>query len=107
METYGEKDIESSKEVRCMKENRKKLLKEIGYDTPEENIDFRYVSFFQKLSEEFILEFQDKIDWGIISKTQKLSEEFIRKNKNFINWRRISENQTLSEDFIREYKERV
>ena len=36
---------------------------------------------YQKLSEEFIKEFQNKVDWSNISMYQKLSEEFIKEFK--------------------------
>jgi hypothetical protein len=50
------------------------------------NMDWAYISKTQKLSEEFIENFQDRVDWGRISKTQKLSEEFIEKFQDKFNW---------------------
>jgi hypothetical protein len=66
-----------------------------------------WISEYQKLSEDFIREFQDKVEWDYISGYQKLSEDFIREFKDKINWHWISSNQKLSEDFIREFKDRV
>ena len=39
-------------------------------------VDWGYISIYQKLSEDFIREFQDKTNWYCISRYQKLSEEF-------------------------------
>ena len=42
------------------------------------NVDWDYISYYYKLSENFIREFEDKIDWISISDYQILSENFIR-----------------------------
>ena len=42
-----------------------------------EVIDWRAVSRFVTLSEEFIIAFQDVVDWNHISRYQKLSEKFL------------------------------
>jgi hypothetical protein len=73
----------------------------------QDNINWDYISEFQKLSENFIKEFQDKINWKYISKHQKLSEEFIREFQDKVNWIHISKYQKLSEDFIKEFKNKV
>ena len=65
------------------------------------------ISGSQKLSESFIREFQNKVCWGWISMYQKLSESFIRDFQNDACWRGISEYQKLSEDFIREFQNNV
>jgi len=49
------------------------------------NIDWVYISRYQKLSEDFIREFKDKLDWNYISRCQKLSDDFIREFKDYIN----------------------
>jgi hypothetical protein len=61
----------------------------------------------QKLSEDFIREFQDKVEWDYISQYQTLSEDFIREFKNKVVWDYICKYQKLSEDFIREFYDRV
>ena len=65
------------------------------------------ISTYQKLSEEFIREFQYRVDWDNISKCQKLSEDFIREFKDKIDWGLISTYQKLSEEFIREFQCKV
>jgi hypothetical protein len=70
---------------------------------PEE-VDWVWISQYQKLSEEFIREFSKKVYWGYISEYQKLSEEFIREFSDKVDWYNISEYQKLSKGFIREYK---
>jgi len=59
---------------------------------------------YQQLSENFIREFQDRVDWYNISKYQQLSENFIREFQDRVDWYNISAYQKLSEDFIREFK---
>ena len=62
---------------------------------------------FQKLSEDFIREFQDKVYWYNISTYQKLSESFIRDFQDKVNWYFISKHQKLSNEFIDEFKDRL
>ena len=73
----------------------------------EDNVDWGCISANQKLSENFIREFQDKVNWNWISKYQKLSESFIRKFKDYVDWGSISKHQKLSESFIRKFKDYV
>ncbi len=89
--------------------NRLEFLNKELYANYEslDNVDWDYISCYQKLSEDFIREFKDKIVWYWISKNQKLSEDFIREFQNKINWYRISDHQKLSEDFIREFQNYV
>ena len=49
------------------------------------NVNWDYISFSQKLSEDFIREFKDKVDWDYISYYQKLSQDFIREFKDKVN----------------------
>ena len=56
-----------------MVNNQKILLKFIKTN---DNVNWGYISIYQKLSENFIREFQDKVDWYYISEYQKLSEKF-------------------------------
>ena len=70
-------------------------------------LDWKYISRYQKLSEEFIREFQDKVDWRCISGYQKLSEEFIREFQDKVQWEYISICQKLSEEFIGEFKDKI
>jgi hypothetical protein len=73
----------------------------------QNEVDWNCISIFQKLSENFIREFQNEVDWNCISIYQKLSENFIREFQNEVDWDYISENQELSEDFIREFQDNV
>ena len=69
----------------------------------DKNTDWYYISICQKLSEEFIKEFQDKVYWNYISQYQKLSEEFIKEFQDNVDWNCISIYQKLSEEFIKEF----
>ena len=46
------------------------------------NVNWYDISYFYKLSENFIREFQDKVHWVHISYKQELSENFIREFKD-------------------------
>jgi len=69
--------------------------------------EWREISCYQKLSEDFIQEFKDKVDWEYISCYQILSEDFIREFINRIHWDGISYYQQLSEEFVQEFKNEV
>ena len=47
------------------------------------------VSKNQRLSENFIREFQNNVEWNKISRYQDLSEDFIRELKDKLNWQKI------------------
>ena len=70
----------------------KELTKEIESIIKKENLNCS------------IHEFQDKVDWYWISYKQKLSEEFIEKFQDKIDWRGISYSQKLSDGFIEKFK---
>jgi len=81
-------------------------------NTDKKNINFlrndwKIISYYKYLSEDFIREFKDKVIWEYISESQKLSEAFIREFQDKVDWSRISSSQKLSEEFIREFKDRV
>ena len=106
VESLGDVIIECSKSVT----NKIKILEEITdiekfFDENIDNfeVDWVYISVYQKLSEEFIEKYIDKVDWYYISKYQKLSEEFIEKYIDKVNWFCISKYQTLSEEFRQKY----
>jgi hypothetical protein len=73
----------------------------------QDKVNWNMISIYQKLSEDFIREFQDKVNWYFISQNQKLSEKFIREFQDKISWTNIFCNQKLSEDFIREFQDKV
>ena len=73
----------------------------------QNKVDWFYISRYQKLSENFIREFKDRVYWNLISQYQKLSEDFIREFQYKVYWNCISESQKLSEDFIREFPNNV
>src|SRR5574344_1881028 len=84
------------------------LNKELNTDYKSINeVNWVCISIYQKLSEDFIREFQDKVYWNWISQSQKLSENFIREFQNEVYWFNISIYQKLSEDFIREFQNKV
>jgi hypothetical protein len=66
--------------------------------------DWNNISFYQKLSENFIKEFRLKVDWGNISFHQNLSEDLIKDFADTVDWNEISRYQKLSEEFISAFK---
>jgi len=78
----------------------------------EEDISFtedewKEISAYKHLSEEFIEKYKDKVNWNYISIYQILSEGFIEKHEHEVDWDYISGCQSLSEDFIEKYKGKV
>lgn len=73
----------------------------------QDKVDWWYISSHENLSEIFICEFQNKMNWCTISACQKLSESFIREFQDKVDWEWISKYQKLSENFIREFKNYV
>ena len=59
-----------------MIDNQKILFKFIQIN---DNLDWEYISYFYKLSENFIKKFQNNVDWDNISYVQKLSINFKEK----------------------------
>ena len=59
----------------------------------------------QKLSESFIE--NNKKNWKLISRYQELSEEFIDKYSDRVYWDLISQYQQLSKEFIKKYREKI
>jgi hypothetical protein len=106
--------------------NYKKIL---GED--ESRYDWEYISKFQKLSEEFIREFQDKVDWNCMSRCSLVSGDFIvefqhqdfdwneisayyklslnniRALQDKVNWFFISMHQNLTDEFVKEFRDKV
>ena len=84
------------------------LNKELGTNYKSlDKVNWGYISKCQKLSENFIIEYQSKINWVLISRYQKLSENLICEFKTNVDWDFISCYQSLSEDFIRKFKNEV
>jgi len=82
-------------------------LSEQFIEKHSEDLYWEFVSYRQKLSETLIEKYSDKVDWSSISEYQKLSEEFIEKHSNKVKWSYISWNQKLSEPFIEKYSHNV
>ena len=90
------------------KEKLDYINNELGTDYQSLNmVEWTYVSYHYKLSDNFIREFKDKVDWSQISVYQKLSEDFMREFKDELVWTNISIYQKLSENFIREFHDMV
>jgi hypothetical protein len=69
-----------------------------------DEVDWRYISIYQILSNSFIEKHSDKLNLYLIYQFQILSEDFIEKHIDIINWYFISQFQKLSEGFIEKYK---
>lgn len=79
------------------------ILLENSIEENQEYLWWDAISCQQKLSEEFMIKFQDKINWRWISSFQKLSESFIRKYEDKLDMDHVSWCQVLTEDFIKEF----
>ena len=60
----------------------------------------------QKILNKFI-QINNNVNWRYISYYYELSENFIRNFKNDVDWYYISNFQTLSEDFKKEFKHKL
>ena len=73
---------------KLVKQEVKKLIKELNLDCSieefKDNVNWNNISYYQKLTLDFIREFKYKVIWNDISKYQKLSLDFIRKFKERI-----------------------
>lgn len=74
------------------------------YKDEKDEVDWRLICIYQKLSEKFIIEFRDKVDWKWISKFQKLSGKFIKENIDKLNLEYLFENTHLSKEMKQEIK---
>ena len=93
-----------------MKELIKKYKLQSFSKNFDREVDWKTISIFYELPENFIREFKNEIDWFFVFSSQKLSEDFIREFENeidWVNWNVISWHQKLSEDFVREFKNKV
>ena len=68
--------------------NNQKIL--YKFIQPNKNVDCDYISYYYKLSENFIRKFENKVYWHYVSKYQKLSENFIREFQYKVDWYYIS-----------------
>ena len=62
--------------------NNQKIL--FKFIQTNKNVDWYKISYFYKLSENFIREFQDKVNWYYILEYQTLSENFKEEFKHKI-----------------------
>ena len=66
-------------------------------DLPNEILgNWKEISKFQKLSENFMRDHHDKVDWTNITHYQKLSEDFISEFQDKVSWYQIAGNQKSS-----------
>lgn len=94
-------------------ETIKKLIDYFEYDCTVDTFrEYKHTNWEEisrdgYLSEDFIIEFQNKVYWMGISAHQKLSESFIRKFKDKVDWRWIYSCQKLSENFVAEFQHKI
>lgn len=81
-----------------------KELEKFENDIMLDNWNWRTISQYKSLSEDFIRKYQDKVNWEDISYHQKLSEDFIIEFKDKVCWKNICKSQDLSDEFIKEYR---
>jgi len=83
-------------------------LEDIEFRSKHNILDWCDISYNQKLSENVIIQFQDKVDWKGISYQQNLSEDFIREFQDKIDWHILGYNELkLSDEFILEFIDKL
>lgn len=82
------------------------FLRKIFNDVKKYNFTWREyenIIKYQKLSENFIKEYNQVLNWSCISAYQELSESFISEFRHKVVWGWIFSRQNISEDFARKY----
>lgn len=71
-----------------------------------QNLDWKSISAFRNLSDDFINAYSEYLDWGVICTHQKLSENMMRRYSHKINYNAIGITQInqMSIEFILENK---
>ena len=69
--------------------------------------NWKEISKFQTLSEEFISDNSRSVDWKYISMCQKLSEDFIENHSDLVDWYIILEYQELSDEFRNKWNHKL
>lgn len=70
-------------------------------------LDWKNISQYQRLSETFIIEFQDYLDWEKIAQYQKLSAGFIKDHVHILNMKLVSRHQQLDTGAIEVLKDHL
>jgi hypothetical protein len=65
------------------------------------------ISLNYDLTEKFIRKYQNEVNWFYITEYQKFSEEFIREFQDKIHWNRILKFKKLSDELIRDFADKV
>ncbi len=71
------------------------------------NINWDYICWKQKLSEDFIRDFSNEVKWVYISYHQILSENFIKEFADKVDWFCVSDRQKISNKFIQEFSDKI
>lgn len=72
------------------------------------NIDWIKMSMYEKINEEFILDFYGYVQWPYIYKYTTLSENFIDEScRDYFRWEYIVKFQQLSEQYMTKYKSKL
>ena len=70
-------------------------------------LNWIYISHRHKLSEEFIIKYQDYVNWNNISIYQNLSEDFLKIFRCKLNWHHVLKHQELSPHFKYKIKQSI
>lgn len=69
--------------------------------------DWSKICRFGKLTDDFIIKFENKINWYLISRHQVLSNKIMKKYKDKLDWFNILCYQDLTDSDIEEFKEEL
>ena len=74
----------------------------------QDKVIWQYITIKHNLSEDFLKEFKKKIDWSSVFRFSiDVSEDLLRECSDVINWNTLSECNKLSEEFIEEFKDKI
>jgi len=84
---------------KSVKQELDKILKKHKWKSIDD-IDWKWTSYYQKLSLDFIREFKDKVDWSCISHYQKLSYSFICEFRDKLDLGRLMIREIITQEDI-------
>lgn len=63
-------------------------------------VDWNWISYYQRFSEDFMREFKDQYVWGHLRKSQKLSEDFIYGMREYLDFDYYLKENKITQEFI-------
>jgi hypothetical protein len=86
------------------------LLAKYGIDMSKKSTKFEWENLCnnerENLTMDFIETFKDQVSWRIVTRYCKLTEDFIRSHADLVDWVEVSSYKNLSAKFIEDFKDK-